>query len=263
MTLSYLQNKCSGMWVKGLAGYAYAPIVRTDILADFLDLPKETIDDYVEKLEMPLELAGGISDPNIKVVNRYILEAEIYSKSVVGPKWAAIHYGITDQSLLDFISGLKNNGFQEDLCDACLNSYNSHKYYNPKVLEVLVASFLQSEGTTIFTNLTAMSDFLIELAKDKLQVNLTKVLDITPCWVELKFPTAQEKPDNQVATTFCSITGLPTSIARSEYLNCPKPGMLEPDKVAWFYLMENKSIRKMLMDANISRIREFEKRFCR
>ena len=226
-------------------------------LSQFLDVPERFIKDLVGSPHLL-----RYQEAEMRLSDRILIETEMARLGVVGPKWAAIRYGVDPETLRNVLKWVSEGGMSMRIhALEILSIWDRMGVVDSLKLKYVVDAFLQYEGSTIFTSKTEEANYLLELC-NTYNIDCTLVRDAHGAWVEAvrrSLDKQQVQVLEDTATTFCAFSGLPIAHYRAEYLALPKPGILEPDSVAWFAIFERPVLGRLIADHDPSRRDEFTK----
>jgi hypothetical protein len=256
-----LRQLCRGMSVKGLAGFVKSAECRSDTLARYLDVPHELVLDAARRYPAPRR-PGLLVPPGLKSVLRGDVEAHLLQIHHLGPKWAAVAHGLTEDSLRELLGAVaRDSGRLAEMAHVLLTEWREGATLDPSIHEALMTLLCQFDGPTIFASLPDRTRYLGELASRRWNVDLETVPDANAEWLKALNPRV--RLEEVFASTFCAFTGLPISHGRAEYLNAPKPPAVGLDHISWLALAENPSLRDWTITSDWSQAERFWARAAR
>ena len=256
-TVSTLKKKCGGCYVGGLATYASAGFCLSDVLAKHLDVPHKMVVQVAEAYD-PVKLPGIEMPKGQTLVNRALIEQHLFQAKQIGPKWGAVAYGITDESLRLLLIKISegNTGKKAgSLAYILIQQWDEEATIDQDILRHVIDDFCWKDDSTIYGSMMDRSEHIVELAKKGFGIDLTLAPEANLLWLQAK--NSRVELVRNVASTFCAFTGLPIAHSMAEYLSFPKPGVLQPDYISWLALAEDKKLREWTVQHDYAEFSSF------
>lgn len=227
-------------------------------IAAYLDIPEKLVKQVAAEIKFP-----RVQETVLKISNRVMIETEFGKAGVLGPKWAAIQYGITAQSLINVLTYVAERSSLSLYMQAqqILDAHRKLGVIDNLKTKYVMDRFLQSDESIIFSGSTDRAMYLKEICEAK-DIEIELVIDAHVYWANAVRRSLRKRAveiNQDTATTFCVFTGLPVAHFRVEYSSQVKPGILQPDSISWLALIEHESLQQFCSIVDRQRFDEFIK----